>query len=941
MITPSDNSFPLPKALAALGQQRYHTLFPEQSATPALAEPLVKLLALSDFAFKVLSQTPQLSQWLLTQEDLSSRVAPPVFNSPLNDIDEPQAQRLLRQYRQRYWLKVAYLDLVLNNSIADSMAYISALSEQLIDSANQWAFAHVAKQNGCPMDEQQNPITMLVLGMGKLGGKELNYSSDIDLIFCYPRNVATQGGRRSVESQVFYNKVAQKLVNALDQQTVDGRVFRVDMRLRPFGDSGPLVMSLRAMEDYYQEQGREWERYAMLKARLIGTPSPYWREFYDTLRPFVYRRYIDFSVIESLRKMKSLIAQEVRRKGLTDNIKLGAGGIREVEFIAQALQMIRGGREPQLRTESLLLALNALAKQGVFSHEDATQLSDHYLLLRRVEQYLQQFDDQQTQTLPNTEQDWQRLNFLLCQPNTEQSRQLIDTAMHAIHHEFTQVVGFDNAPHDNVDNQFVLIWEQNDNLALSELIPDLQACDQWQQQLHEFKQRITKAHIGRRGRDILDKLMPATIAQVHQLNANSDVFALVCNVLSKIVSRTAYLELLLENPAALKQLVRLCSHSKWIGEHIARYPILLDELIDPVALYQPLAIRQYKEEIRQYFLRIEPDDLELQMEALRQFKQTHQLRIAAADATDKLSVIKVSDHLTALAEAIIEQAVNLGWQQVTKRFGSPQGTNEQQKGFAVIAYGKSGGYELGYGSDLDLVFVHNHDEQSQTTGQKVISSRQFYLKLAQRLMHLFNTRTSSGILYELDTRLRPDGESGLLAINLESYNHYQQTQAWTWEHQALVRARMVLGEAQLVARFQAIRHNILSAPRDAAVLAKEVSDMREKMRQHLNKGTNELVDLKQDKGTIADIEFISQYLVLSHSHTQPSLAAHTDNIRILHTAAKSHCISEQDAKQLIDAYCHYRQLSHIASLRGEQKLAPKAQLQPYLEQVKCIWEKVL
>ncbi|MBQ4832843.1 bifunctional [glutamate--ammonia ligase]-adenylyl-L-tyrosine phosphorylase/[glutamate--ammonia-ligase] adenylyltransferase [Pseudoalteromonas sp. MMG010] len=925
------NSMPISSEFTKLGQLRFENLYPEQEHQ----SDIVKLLALSDFAWRCLSSQPQLKDWLLDEAELKQRqVVSPFINTALNEIDDNQCQKILRQYRERYWLKVAYLDLCCDNPIDESVFYISELADMLIDSANQWAYSQVAKVSGQPLDEKANPLPLMIVGMGKLGGKELNYSSDIDLIFTYPRNVETQGGRRAVEAQVFYTKVAQKIILALDHITGDGQVFRVDMRLRPFGESGPLVMSFNAFEDYYQEQGRDWERYAMLKARLIGKPSIYSEEFYTLLKPFVYRRYIDFSVIDSLRKMKRMIAQEVRRKGLRNNIKLGAGGIREVEFIVQALQMVRGGREANLQTQSILTALQELIKSQVIDESEAKELTANYLYLRKVEQYLQIFDDQQTQTLPDDVLNQQRLQYLLGHDDFATSLEKISQVMTKVNEEFALVIGEETESIDSCEQTFISTW---DHFDVSFLADDKQG---WQAPLDDFVRKLAKAKMGHRGRDILDKLMPVLLKQLSENNANARVFTMVCQVFTKIISRTAYLELLYENPGTLKQLVLLCCHSKWIGEHISRYPILLDELIDPAVLYKPTPLSAYKDEIRQYFLRIEHDDLELQMESLRQFKQTHQLRIAAADATGVIDVMKVSDHLTALAEAIVEQAVNIAWQTNTKRFGHPPNTSEQNKGFAVIAYGKTGGFEVGYDSDLDLVFVHNHDGSSFTNGDKSIDSRQFYLKLAQRLMHLFNTRTASGILYELDTRLRPEGASGLLAINLESFNHYQQTQAWTWEHQALVRARIIYGESGLVERFSQIRSHILCQSRDVEILNQDVIKMREKMRQHLAKGTEHQFDLKQDKGGMADIEFITQYLVLKNAQHYPQLCEYSDNVRILTNAALLGCITEQQKHQLVQAYIDYRSRYHVLSLDQQGRCVERTELKHDIENVTAIWSDV-
>ena len=918
--------------LNELAHQRHQELYPEQAIMPDIA----RLMALSDFAYRILSRFPQWAEWLLDAKEMASRQCPALFDFSQPVVDEKQAFHALRVYRLRYWLKVMWLDLIEKNDISDSIAYVSELSDTLIDQAQQWAYRSCEQQSGSPKDDQGNALPMLVLGMGKLGGRELNFSSDIDLIFAYPRSVSTSGGRRSIEAQVFYTRVAQKLIAALDQTTIDGQVFRVDMRLRPFGDSGPLVMSLAAMEDYYQDQGREWERYAMLKARPIGQPNQYWQEFYQLIRPFVYRRYIDFSVIDSLRKMKHLIAQEVRRKGLSNNIKLGAGGIREAEFIVQALQLIRGGREQPLQTPSLLQALAQLRQLEIIPTQVTDDLQQQYLRLRQVEQYLQAFDDKQTQTLPEDELSQQRLAYLLDCPDYHTVQLNLSRLMQGVRDEFMQVIG--EPPEEEFDDNesATYAWQSGEIAQLGEC-PASRCFEQWQHDLDEFKKVLAKKQAGTRGRDILDKLMPIVLAELSKQNM-PPALARVFKVISKVVSRTAYLELLYENHGALTQLIKLCCHSAWIAEHIAKYPILLDELIDPQSLYKPLPLSAYHSEIQQAFLRIEADDIELQMETLRQFKQTQQLRIAAADATGVLDVMKVSDHLTALAEAIIAKAVAIAWSHTVARFGAPEGASEEEKGFAVIAYGKAGGLELGYNSDLDLVFVHNRDGDSYTQGEKSISSRQFYLKLAQRLMHLFNTKTLSGPLYELDTRLRPEGNSGLLAINLESFYQYQLQQAWTWEHQALVRARMVLGQQDMLERFAAIRAQILTQCRDAQKLKDDIVAMREKMRSHLDKTTATEFDLKQGRGGITDIEFLSQYLVLQHSHNFAALAQYSDNIRILQHASAAGVITEEVQQQLTKAYCFYRDTYHYQCLNGGTRYIDKTLCQQHIATVTAAWQ---
>ena len=927
----------LAQGLAELGETRFSQIY----ATRSKSTDIVTLLGLSDFAFRILQNQPELIDTLTNNDWLANRELPNLLEtSDLAQLDESACFSMLRNTRNTYWLKCAMLDLVKENDIKDSIAYISKLSECLIETAYRWAYLQVAKVWGQPLDSEDKAMPMLILGMGKLGGFELNYSSDIDLIFSYPYSTHTQGGRKSCEAQVFFTKVAQKTIAALNQVTPAGQVFRVDMRLRPFGDSGPLVMSFNAIEEYYQEQGRDWERYAMLKARLLGTENAHWQEFYALLKPFVYRKYIDFSVIESLRKMKALIAQDVRRKGLTANIKLGAGGIREAEFIVQALQMIRGGRQASLQVQSYCKALNALAALDEIPSNVADKLTRCYLYLRRIEQYLQQFDDKQTQTLPSDAINQSRLAHLLGQSDYASTLQAIDSVMAEVHQEFHLMIGADPEEEQAIDSRYELLWEKTN----IEVIRQHQLFGQneaFYDVINDFKLNSTKRKLGGRGRDVLDKLMPHLLAQADSSACQPEVLKRVLSIVEKVISRTAYLELLLENLGALNQLFRLCQHSKWIAEHLKCYPILLDELIDPSQLYKTLPLDAYQQEIRQYFLRIEEDDLERQMEALRQFKQTHQLRIAAADATGGLAITKVSDHLTALAEAIVTQCVNLAWQQMVLRFGYPPNVDDAQKGFAVIAYGKAGGIELGYDSDLDLVFVHNCDGVGVTDGKKEIDARQFYLKLAQRLLHLFNTRTASGILYELDTRLRPEGASGLLAINIDTFREYQLNQAWTWEHQALVRARMIYGEKGLQHRFKAIREEVLMLPRDSDNLANEVVKMRQKMRDHLIKGTQHEFDIKQGVGGMADIEFLAQFIVLEHAAEKPAITQFTDNLRIFESAFQLGFIDEKEKNELVAAYCAYRECYHQLSLKQLPKVIDTTTMSANIQPVTDIWQRYL
>ena len=949
------------------------SLFP-----PALSQkiaenlPLMNAISMSSFVKRTLLSQPELlNQWFEHSpspqdcKHYTERLAQALQNVQ----DEEQLGKELRLFRHR---EMATLSFIQSNKLASVEFVFQALSdlaEAIILQARDWLYQRCCAEYGVPMNSLNEPQELLILGMGKLGGRELNFSSDIDLIFVYPDAGETVGGRKAVENSKFFTRLGQRLIRALDEVTAEGFAYRTDMRLRPFGDSGALVLSFASMEDYYQEQGRDWERYAMIKAKILGEDLSNLNHRYlkQMLRPFVYRRYLDFSAIQSLREMKEKISREVVRRNLIDNIKLGAGGIREVEFIVQTFQMMRGGRDKILQERSLLTVLPRLAELNLLTIEQVTDLRTAYLFFRQVENVLQALDDKQTQTLPTDEQAQQCLilatqKYLIA---TEQGETWLE---HAIQNwaDFLQVLGQyqkkvravfnaligkdDEEENPPLVNEQIALWRDILHLEMNEedlasvlkeyAVQDADYAEifRW---LTTTLQDWSRKPIGVRGREVLRTLLPKMLDKIFSQPNYLILLPRLLNILDKITTRTTYLELLTEKEQILPQLITLCGQSIMIADEIARYPMLLDELMSNKGLTQVIDFRDYEPALNDYLVRIPEEDEEALIDALRQFKQSQILRIASADIMGVLPVMKISDHLTYLAEAIIGAVVNMAWKAVSQRFGVPEHLGENEKGFAVIGYGKLGGIELGYNSDLDLVFLHNAPENSETVGgRKSVSSHRFYLKLAQKINSIFNLNTSAGVLYEVDMRLRPSGEAGLLVSTFNAYEFYQKNEAWTWESQALVRARCVYGTKSLKAEFDQIRQSTLAKKRDAVTLKAEITGMRAKMYQHFTQPQAVEFNLKTDKGGITDIEFIAQYLVLANAETSPEMAVWSDNVRIFDTAMAYGILTEPAGEQLKYCYMAMRNRIHHLNLLRQPSCVPMSEFEAERDFIGKMWSQI-
>jgi len=866
----------------------------------------------------------------------------------LANVDDEQALMVaLRQYRNQKMVRIIWLDLNRRVTMAETTADLSALADACIDAALKWLYHDCCQSFGTPYgtdipDESPWPQQLVVLGMGKLGAQELNLSSDIDLIFAYPCRGETQGTRKVLSNQEFFLRLGQRLIRVLDSQSADGFVFRVDMRLRPYGNSGALAMSFAAMEQYYQDQGRDWERYAMLKARVVAGDIAKGQQLLSQLRPFVYRRYIDFGAITALREMKQLIQREVKRKGMASNIKLGPGGIREIEFIVQAVQLIHGGRDRSLQCRNLLSTLTILQAKGYFAPAQAQQLREAYIFLRNLEHAIQAIADRQTQDLPKDHITQARIAYSMNHDDWPALLKTLDQHRQYVTTHFADVIADPEATDDAIDQWQALWLGQLSDAEAQQLLGSegfINAESAWQQ-LMALQDGKAITRVRRQSRDRLDRFMPLLLSVVAQSDEPDTFLERILPLVEAVLRRTAYLVLLMENRPALEHLGKLCIASPWIAQQIARFPALLDEFLDPGDLYNPPEKSALADELRQQLAHIPEDDLENQMETLRHFKMAHVLRVAAAQVSCTLPLMKESDYLTWIAEVILEAVLAIAWRSLTTKFGMPRDASGQlcDPGFIIVGYGKLGGIELGPGSDLDLVFLHNGGTNKETSGPKVIDSTTFYTRLGQRIIHILTTQTASGILYEADMRLRPSGTKGLLVNSFAYFDKYQKEEAWTWEHQALVRARVVAGDPTLAEQFDRLRATILGQQHDETTLRAAVVDMRHKMRDHLGtKASGSGFNMKHDPGGIVDIEFLMQFAVLRYGHQHPSLLRWTDNIRISEELENAGLFSKAEAYQLREAYKTFRLCIHQKALQNEAPVVDETVADDLRQKIITIW----
>ena len=879
------------------------------------AEQLKKTLIASQYAEQVLG---------LHQKDLDADYAVDQFQLPLStaqiyqrvqhsieDIqDEACWMQAIRALRTRLMFRWIWQDANQQTDVMRLTRELSDFADACICAAKAFALAPLLLKYGEPISYSGKVQDLIVVAMGKLGAQELNLSSDIDLIFAFDEQGETNG-RKSIDVQQFCILWGQKLIYLLDQITADGFVFRVDMRLRPWGDGAALAISHVALEKYLSQHGREWERYAWIKARIV-TGGEEGEALLKMTRPFVFRKYVDYTAFEAMREMKTMIEREVVRRHITDDIKLGAGGIREVEFIVQVFQLIYGGSKLELQERQCLLSLKHLGEVGLLDEQAVVDLEDAYLFLRRVEHAIQALNDQQTQSLPTEPELQERMMQTLGFVSWDAFLDVLNLKREKVIYQFEHVIK--EKALDSPTESFAQLEQQLDQI-LDEPSKNL-VKEFWFG--HAIKKLPAKA-VQR-----LKEFWPHLIGAILQSDKPQIALMRLMPLVESVMRRTVYLVMLIESKGALQRLVKMATISPWICEELTHYPVLLHEFLSMD--FELPKRRDLEDSLRQQLLRIELDQVEDLMRVLRLFKKSNVLTVAASDVLAESLLMKVSDALTDIAEVSVIATLNLAYQTVAKRHGYPvtpegQRCSLQQMGFVVVGYGKVGGIELGYGSDLDLVFMHNLDEQADTDGHKQISGFEFAMRVAQKFMSFMTTQTLDGRVYEVDTRLRPSGEAGLLVTSMRAFEQYQLKSAWVWEHQALVRARSIAGEASLREKFEQLRCDILTMPRDEQRVRQEVLNMRQKMKDHLGSSKEQkkhgIFHLKQDAGGIVDIEFMAQYVVLAWSGTNHNLAHYSDNVRILEDAATANCLSSEDAAALIQAYLRERAESHLLALANQ------------------------
>ncbi len=925
-------------------------------------DQLQKLRIASNFASKMWDSKQQMCQTFIASYPLDTELSTQNIEDLIQDYtldedyqlaDEAGVMQGLRKLRNLLMLRWIWQDALNLISVETLTQELSNFADGCIKFAKEYTFNNLIKRYGRPSYKDENGEhqydDMAIFAMGKLGANELNLSSDIDLIFVHQKQGYTDTAgfekAKEIDNKRFMVRLGQGIIKLLDSNTADGFVFRVDMRLRPWGDGSDLAIHLSALDKYFAQHGRDWERFAWMKARVVNDiDEDYQQKLNEITKPFVFRHYVDYSMFAALREMKSMIQTQVAQREDLSNVKLGAGGIRDIEFIVQAFQLIYGGHYQQLQIKTCLKAMKELNKCGFFEDETYRDLKSAYLFLRRLEHAIQAVDDQQTQKLPSESQAQQNMAITLGYQHWDELMLALNEHRQKVIKPFDELVT--TRQHSDEDSSKQQVSKQVENL--NDILTDdnKKIVDNfWHSKLvagltDEVRERLEQAY---------GIFMPALIEyQNTQGDANIAVPRLI-NLLESICRRSIYLVMLVENPEASVNLIPMLAASPWVANELCNYPVLLDSFLQERYHHLPDKA-ELKSILQQRLLRVEADDEETMISVLRLFKKMQVLAVAASDVIDHHHIMKISDSLTFIAEVVLEASLQRAFSQLVKRHGYPisksgEPVTEANSGFAIIGYGKLGGIELSYSSDLDLVFIHQIKEQAMTTGEKPISGMKFAARLAQKLMTYLSSQTRDGKAYEIDMRLRPSGNAGMMVVSAHAFELYQLKKAWEWEHQALVRARAICGDKKVMNKFDSIRHLVLSQPRNLEDVKKAVSSMRVKMQDHL--GSNQQTKkagkfhLKQDAGGIVDIEFIAQFAILAFAHDKPALTKWSDNVRIFEALAQNNVWSEQRCNQLTESYLKIRTMAHQLALSGKKLLVKESDWHDTRELVIRHWDEVI
>lgn len=923
--------------LRALIDERYGELMARCRAAgvplhddAGVAERIRRTLLASDFAFDVWSRQPQLLapeglERLRSGSDASARIEA----LGLSD-DEAECMAQLRRFRHAEALRLVFRDVNGLDDLPKTLSATSVLYESLLAVALAWSERALASRYGHSRSEDGELQRLLVIGFGKLGGSELNFSSDIDLVFAYPQAGQTDGPR-PLDNSEYFVRLGRELVRLLHETTMDGICARVDMRLRPFGNAGRLALSFAAMEQYYQNEGRDWERYAWIKARPVVADQAASKQLQELLRPFVYRKYLDYTAFAGLREMKALIDAEVARKDLADNLKLGPGGIREIEFVVQLVQLIRGGREPSLRVRGLLPALAACEARGHIPAARARMLREAYVLLRRVENRVQMLRDAQTHDIPGDALSRERIALSLDYPDWDALTSALAAHRTIVSEEFAAVLMPQGGQAASVPAADAQLWRMAcdetldpGTLEASGFVPGVELTDA----LLKLPQSSQVRAMSARSHERLDRLLPQLFGAARATSAPVASLLRLCRLMQAVARRSSYLALLEEQPPARRRLARLFADSAFLAERVIAQPILLDDVLDPRIDQLPFKRADIAAEIARVLGTLEVREAEAELERINEFRSSTAFRLGLAFNDARVDAVATARRLAALAESVVGAVLALSERELVAQHGRLPG---EGSGFSVLGYGSLGGEELGFASDLDLVFVYDgRRAQAMSDGQRPLEGARWYQRLAQRVMNWLSVLTRAGRMYEVDTRLRPDGSKGLLVSSLDGFIAYQRSRAWTWEHQALLRARPVAGDAALSRELAEVRRSILAVPREPAKVLAEVSSMRRRWRAERDRSTEQQLDLKQGHGGLLDIEFAVQGLVLAHAARQPGLLGVTANAGLIEACRAAGLLDDIQAAFLTRTHADLLHRALACTLDLRSRIAPR---EPALEQL--------